>query len=438
MSAANNIFRIIDYHSVMFNFSGNSDVSQCQIIAKDQDSIRVEDDLTPYGRTHNLAVRFFTHEKRPWAMINGDSPLFGLYRATNSERDRILDQGLVVYMYEPLFIHRSSGQFFYELYQKSEGPLPAELLNELYCVELDSVLEFMRMNSLENAKVTVHLCDVGLEEVLEKIPRYRDLNFLTMDIYLICEAAFRQAHKEDLKFSDHFVRKFACLNYRYDAFRETVVAYLRQKQLHEQSHISYYHLHNPQVFRDHAPLSLEKMPSWPVIQDGIAAMQSELPYTVGHHVKNPVAVNPWPHRIPHSLAGANIMDTTSTLSIYSSSFLAIANETRFFHRHGILTEKTTAPMAAFRPFLLIGSPGLLKQLHELGFKTFSDFWEESYDQVEDPGERLEQVFAIVEKLAALKSWQIREMLFAMKPVLNHNFKHLTETFLDSQIRRLSQ
>ena len=38
---------------------------------------------------------------------------------------------------------------------------------------------------------------------------------------------------------------------------------------------------------------------------------------------------------------------------------------------------------------------MLKKLRELGFKTFGNFWDESYDEIEDKMERLEKVFEVI-------------------------------------------
>ena len=50
------------------------------------------------------------------------------------------------------------------------------------------------------------------------------------------------------------------------------------------------------------------------------------------------------------------------------------NETIF------LSEKIFKPIYCCQPFIVFGNPGTLKELHNLGFKTFSDFWDESYDE----------------------------------------------------------
>ena len=35
------------------------------------------------------------------------------------------------------------------------------------------------------------------------------------------------------------------------------------------------------------------------------------------------------------------------------------------------------------PFVMVSKKGTLKYLRDIGFKTFGDFWDESYDDEED-------------------------------------------------------
>ena len=50
--------------------------------------------------------------------------------------------------------------------------------------------------------------------------------------------------------------------------------------------------------------------------------------------------------------------------------------------HVFLTEKTFKPIILKMGFLIAGCTGSLKKLKDLGFKTFSDYWDESYDTVD--------------------------------------------------------
>ena len=53
-----------------------------------------------------------------------------------------------------------------------------------------------------------------------------------------------------------------------------------------------------------------------------------------------------------------------------------------------LTEKSFKPMAYKHPFLLIGPPGSLKKLQSLGFETYENLFDESYDNIVRLDQRL--------------------------------------------------
>lgn len=46
------------------------------------------------------------------------------------------------------------------------------------------------------------------------------------------------------------------------------------------------------------------------------------------------------------------------------------------------TEKTVRPLIAGKPIMVYGPRGFLSQLRDLGFKTWNDLWDESYDELE--------------------------------------------------------
>jgi hypothetical protein len=52
------------------------------------------------------------------------------------------------------------------------------------------------------------------------------------------------------------------------------------------------------------------------------------------------------------------------------------------------TEKIFKPIGFYHPMLVIGSPGTLKSLKDLGFETFDNLFDESYDSVTDINKKI--------------------------------------------------
>ncbi len=108
-----------------------------------------------------------------------------------------------------------------------------------------------------------------------------------------------------------------------------------------------------------------------------------------------------------------------------SHYLEIVTET-WLSDAGIsyVTEKTLRPMLRLQPFIHLGSPGMLAELQELGFATFSPLIDEGYDAIAEPGARLEAALAEIDRLCALPLARMREVYAQLWPRLEHNFRHL--------------
>ena len=86
--------------------------------------------------------------------------------------------------------------------------------------------------------------------------------------------------------------------------------------------------------------------------------------------------------------------------------------------------KIFKPIANLQPFIIIGSPQTLKTLKQLGFETFSDFWDESYDEETDPLKRIEKIYKLLEYLNNLSMDEIHNIYQKSIPILKHNQQKL--------------
>ena len=68
---------------------------------------------------------------------------------------------------------------------------------------------------------------------------------------------------------------------------------------------------------------------------------------------------------------------------------------------GYFTEKITKPLFYGQPFIVIGFKNSLKFLKEMGFKTYDDVFDESYDGLETWEERTKFVWKEIEKILNL-------------------------------------
>ncbi|MDP4025914.1 hypothetical protein Q8W71_25100 [Methylobacterium sp. NEAU 140] len=104
---------------------------------------------------------------------------------------------------------------------------------------------------------------------------------------------------------------------------------------------------------------------------------------------------------------------------YAASDLTVISETDFFET-GVerITEKSIKAAAMGLPFVMAGAPRAVALLSELGFHTFGGLIDHGYDTVEDPAQRLPQVFAAIEAAwRACRSEDGAWRRFALEPAL---------------------
>jgi hypothetical protein len=118
--------------------------------------------------------------------------------------------------------------------------------------------------------------------------------------------------------------------------------------------------------------------------------------------------------------------------LYEESYYSITTETTFFKGNETLargtipsiffTEKTYKPMVMKHPFILVTMPKSLQWLKNMGFKTFSPFINESYDDEQDDDTRLQMIVDEVKRLDTLTDQQWIDWQIGVKDIVEHNFK----------------
>jgi len=108
--------------------------------------------------------------------------------------------------------------------------------------------------------------------------------------------------------------------------------------------------------------------------------------------------------------------------IYNDSWYSIVCETSY--KHCFLSEKTAKPILAKRLFVLIGAKHMIKNLQSLGYKTFSNVLDESYDDIDNDELRWDMACEQIKKLYYMDPI---EVYLNIQSTLEHNYQLLTET-----------
>jgi len=106
--------------------------------------------------------------------------------------------------------------------------------------------------------------------------------------------------------------------------------------------------------------------------------------------------------------------------LFLNSCIHIVTETSFENNELFLSEKGLKPIIMYQPFIVFGPFGYLKRLKKYGFKTFSDFWDESYDDIEDYRKRLDVLIKLVNELNKKSIEELNELYKKTKNICIYN------------------
>ena len=124
------------------------------------------------------------------------------------------------------------------------------------------------------------------------------------------------------------------------------------------------------------------------------------------------------------------------IQVYNQTAYSIVAETGVDNRYSFFTEKTAKPIMARRLFVMFSGQGFLKNLHNLGFQTFGNVIDESYDLIYNNYKRWNAAFEQVQILCSMDQQEVFEKI---APALEHNYNFLTSVdWVKLTIHKLQQ
>lgn len=139
--------------------------------------------------------------------------------------------------------------------------------------------------------------------------------------------------------------------------------------------------------------------------------------------------NTWPQQLEQADGYTVYNNTTGhtdqLAEFYPDLLIDIVGETWINGRTFFATEKTVRPMLMKKPMIVMGAAAHLDYLHQMGFRTFCDFWSEDYDGYEGR-ERYVRILDLVDDLASKSTQELADMYQAMQPILEHNYRLLQD------------
>lgn len=335
--------------------------------------------------------------------------LVDLEEIRHTDIDYLNTVGITIYLHEPLSLYTVD--------------------NTLRAGELDSILAYVKANNL--TKVTVHTCDYRCEELLPCYTKYMQL--VTDDVFLKTVSLPKVKN-----ICSEFTKRFINLNWRYTDHRHLTAAFVSQLD----SHVTWKYIVDDAILSIYDWANIEELDNifGDKVSAGIALLKRAAPMELDIKISAETITGiSTIHEVKRPLIEQYCVLNGEKRSIerfYSDIFCDIVTETKYNQQLGNISEKTLRPIWFQKPFILVAPPLCLEYLRELGFKTFSDYWDESYDLETNSQQRLIKIFKTMETLNDKPIRELVQLYNDMQPILMHNYNLLLNKF--PQMSRLQQ
>jgi hypothetical protein len=338
-------------------------------------------------------------------------------------RQRIRDKVSAVYIdFTPLWLAFTNGEdltfsipgaVFFDMKKTSNLKLIISLDNEsasldMYSWLIDSIIKAQIPTSqiyiIENNSVSID---------------YVKRNFETFDINFIVGGFEKQVlhlygAKNQTKRFDH--RKFLYLNRRHDLIR--LYLFWRMQDFLDDSYYSF-------VCNDPYSKSFEKT----LPKEDLLIVYPDRSFILSDTEKNNIRsfIDSVYDSLPKILEfSPNFYDYAHTVTnlqnYYYSTDFSLITETNadYESNRAFLTEKTFRPILFSHPFVLAGGFQSLKALRDLGYKTFSPYIDESYDEIADNKTRADAVIHSIQSILKLNESGYKQWLSCVKNIAAYN------------------
>ena len=307
-------------------------------------------------------------------------------------------ENFTIYLFEPLTFYIEGEKLNMGFYHE---PVLADY-DKIKSYELDSLLHY-------DVNIIVKTCDYNVSKYFTE--KYPTLNLLCEDSFI----RYVSPHPHTIPGKTILRnKKFFCPNWRYTYHRHLIMNYLADKD----GNFSWYFIVEPdldkKVWVDYNTIPNKIRTQ---VENGERLLRQTHFFLDKKHapVEHFNEKTAWP--------SGHYGITAEYIEKMRECFVAVVNETRFSQQTGNFSEKTLDAIKAECAFVLAAPPYTLEYVMKLGFKTFSEFWDESYDLEEDPMKRMVK---ILETLEYINGLDLPTLYSEMKPIIQHNLQNCFE------------
>jgi len=375
------------------------------------------------------------NQKKPFIFCRSYGYVVQLDNFILNNAEYIDNQGLDIFLYEIDFFsynktthlnreplpNDTNNSFISEVYAEYLDSFNDE--NTVYSASLDSIENFVRKNNIKN--VSVKYLYYNAPQVLKQKYSFEIVyyNICLLAQYNLIEKFYKiENNNNSLEFN--ILAPF----WRYEPYRHFFACYLATKNNVKMS----WHYDSPlDILQDNLWFSIKKKQK--KLQHKIkygSELLNENYYTldIKPQAKTKLTGKNDKWKFPKGYDGYVIENSLKDL--YKKSFCVLVGESTFAQPFGTFSEKILIAIKCRNPFVLVGAPFSLLHLKKLGFKTFDQWWDESYDQEQDHEKRLIKILELIDYIDSLTMTEKEKIYSEMSDVLDHNLAvlHSIDTF----------
>lgn len=334
--------------------------------------------------------------------------------------DYLNSVGIDIYLYEPLISYyigdhtqQENPQFYFE-FQGHEDT------NLIRSKELDSIQKYIINNNLTNVKV--HTCDYGIEKYYTY---YNNMKLITDDLFIKLHLSHRKTLRPPI---NKIEKKFISLNWRYTTHRHIIAAYLKSTN---SAFLSWKYKSDLETFSKNLWFDIETWKNdhpkqYNKLLKGVLELNNESPLTLDTrelfiNIDEDCKSYPLQQHLPEVSTFLKKSTNNIISDVYTKAFVSVVNESRFAQPTGNFSEKVIQAISHNLPFILVAPPYTLKYMREMGFKTFGDFWDESYDEIICHSDRMVKILELIDYINSKSVIELELLKGKMQDIIKYNY-----------------
>lgn len=386
--------------------------------------------LSDFNQTHKKKISFI---KKSFFIIQGDicaiadeDKLFGKYNLS-----RIPIKNIIIDMSTEAININLGNQFYINNLQKLSTILrqPNYQHFQFYLIHANTTKHSFDTLLRQHGIIYNNLKFVSLDFYLGRF--FLDINFTSEFFY---DKNQLEKEKTRLLNQSEYLRHYICLNHRPRWHRYAVVTSLIASGHLDKGHVSFAgenegRIDAPTVDSiDYAKSIIRNLDNAKNMLNSIDKLTNMTPLIID---KNPLQIQNelWGKAGTGHLGQPLGIDKSNSQvnKKFRDCYFEIVTETYFTDdKCDYITEKILRPIISLRPFICVGTPFLLKKLRNYGFKTFTPYIDESYDEIIDPIQRMNTILKEINRLCSLSKAQIHTLYLSLWDTLEYNHLHFHE------------